>query len=450
MRDSRPGVWAFREMELELRGGVEGPLQLAADSPEVADSARAFLHGGVEAVRRAGAVDRWLASRLQQTIAPAGIRIELWDGTSPEFSGPHAGDLLIRDRGALIGLVVDPDLRFGEAYEAGRLAVRGDIGRVLESLSRLRAGSEPSLRERLALWCAPANGLLAARRNIHHHYDLGNDFYKLWLDPQLVYTCAYYPNPSVSLEAAQVAKLDLVCRKLHLQPGETVVDAGCGWGALAIHMARHYGVTVKAFNISREQLAFGRDRAEREGLTERVEFIDDDYRNVRGRFDAFVSIGMLEHVGRRNFESLARVLRRALKPDTGRGLLHFIGRDRPRPVNAWIRRRIFPGGYVPALSEVTRYILEPANLSVLDIDNLRLHYARTLRDWRDRFGQVEPTVRARFGDAFYRAWHLYLTGSEVAFTTGWLQLFQLVFAPSAGRTVHWTRAAVYDADSGAR
>src|SRR6185295_5076191 len=144
---------------------------------------------------------------------------------------------------------------------------------------------------------------------------LGNDFYQSWLDDQLVYTCAYFDSPNETLDDAQRAKLDLVCRKMRLQPGETVIEAGCGWGALALHMARSYGVRVKAFNVSHEQIAFARERAAREGLTSQVEFIDDDYRNVSGEYDAFVSVGMLEHVGVSNYESLSRVLTRAMRRD---------------------------------------------------------------------------------------------------------------------------------------
>jgi len=233
-----------------------------------------------------------------------------------------------------------------------------------------------------------------ARHNVHHHYDLGNPFYQLWLDRELVYTCAYFEDPEMSLEDAQVAKLDLVCRKLRLRPGETVVEAGCGWGALAIHMARNYGVSVKAFNVSREQLAYARARAAREGLSDRVEFIDDDYRNVSGEFDAFVSVGMLEHVGPQHYHSLADVLRRCLKRDNGRGLLHFIGRDVPRPLNAWVNRRIFPGAYPPTLAEVTRGILTPGGMSVIDVENLRLHYRETLAHWSKRFASAKEIGRA--------------------------------------------------------
>jgi cyclopropane-fatty-acyl-phospholipid synthase len=313
---------------------------------------------------------------------------------------------------------------------------------MLEALCRISA-TPHRWWDRLRARVAASNSVTRSRRNVHHHYDIGNDFYKLWLDEQLVYTCAYFETPDSGLEDAQRAKLDLVCRKLRLQPGERVLEAGCGWGALALHMARHYGVTVQAFNLSREQIAYARGRAAREGLADRVAFVEDDYRNASGDFDAFVSVGMLEHVGLRQFSSMAHVIRRTVRGARRRGLLHFIGRDVPRPLNAWVRRRIFPGAYPPTLSEVTERVLSPAGMSVLDVENLRLHYARTLAHWSRRFTAATDAVRAAYGDAFERAWQLYLSGSEAAFATGWLQLFQVTFAPMGEQPPHWTRAEVY-------
>jgi cyclopropane-fatty-acyl-phospholipid synthase len=212
-----------------------------------------------------------------------------------------------------------------------------------------------------------------------------------------------------------------------------------------MHMARRYGVRVKAFNISREQLAYAREWAAREGLRDRVEFIEDDYRNVTGRFDVFVSVGMLEHVGRRHFPTMAAMLRRTLRRGSGRGLLHFIGRDIQRPVNAWIRRRIFPGSYTPTLAEVTSHVLGPAGMSVVDVENLRLHYARTLAHWNDRFAAAAEQVRLRYGEPFRRAWELYLAGSQATFAAGWMQLFQVVFVPSESPPPSWTRRDSDDA-----
>jgi cyclopropane-fatty-acyl-phospholipid synthase len=392
---------------------------------------------------RAGSLDRWLAAQVQRRIAPVGVRLELWDGTSPyDAAACPIGDLVVRDRGTLVGLAIDPELYFGECYMAGRLDVRGPLEPTLEALSKV-ASPEPSWQEQLRAALAIPTTLTRARRNVHHHYDLGNDFYRAWLDADMVYTCAYYEPSDVSLDHAQRAKLDLVCRKLHLGPGDTVVEAGCGWGALALHMARHYGVQVKAFNVSQEQLAYARARARREGLSARVEFIDDDYRNIAGQFDAFVSVGMIEHVGVRQFRTLADVIRRSVRRHGGRGLLHFIGRDAPRPLNPWIRRRIFPGAYPPTLAEVATRILAPAGASIVDVDNLRGHYARTLADWRHRFTSARDQMRTQYGEPFTRAWELYLAGSQAAFATGWMQLFQVVFAPFESTPPHWTRSSVY-------
>ncbi|MBI2188412.1 MAG: class I SAM-dependent methyltransferase [Acidobacteria bacterium] len=391
----------------------------------------------------AGWLTRRLASLLQAQLHPAAVRLELWDGSSPYAAAePSIGTLVVDSARTLRAILINPHLQFGECYMHGTLEVRGDLEAVLEAISRL--STAPTWRERLSSTLAPGNSIQRARRNVHHHYDLGNDFYSWWLDEQLVYTCAYFERPDVSLEQAQVAKMDLVCRKLRLQPGDTVVEAGCGWGALALHMAREYGVNVRAFNLSHEQIAYARARAAREGLAGQVEFIEDDYRSVRGEYDVFVSVGMLEHVGLHHYPSLAAVVRRVLRRSHGRGLLHFIGRDIPRPLNAWIRRRIFPGGYPPTLSEVATRVLSPARMSILDVENLRLHYARTLSHWSRRFAQAAAEqVRARYGEQFQRAWELYLAGSEAAFAAGSLQLFQVVFAPAEAAPPYWTRADLY-------
>ena len=271
----------------------------------------------------------------------------------------------------------------------------------------------------------------------------GDDDLRYWLDNALVYTCAYFPSPSLSLEQAQDAKMDYVCRKLWLQPGDKVIEAGSGWGALAIHMAMRYGVSVRAFNISRAQIEFARSRAAELGLQHRVEFVEDDYRNVTGQCDAFVSVGMLEHVGLPHYHEFGEVIDRLLNPTSGRGLLHFIGRNRALPLNAWIRKRIFPGAYVPTLGEVADQVLEPWNLSILDVENLRLHYAKTIRHWRMRFDSAAERVTKMCDEEFTRAWRFYLAGSEAAFATGWMQLFQVTFARSRTNQIPSTRSALY-------
>jgi cyclopropane-fatty-acyl-phospholipid synthase len=381
-------------------------------------------------------LDRWVARRIRKVAASAPLTIRLWDGYElPPAGGSAVATIDVRNRAALLSWAWDPQLNFGEAYMFGAIEVHGDLVRMLEEAYRAMDGRQ------MRPWRAwhRTNTRQASKSNVHHHYDLGNDFYALWLDRELVYTCAYFPTPASTLEDAQIAKMDLVCRKLRLRPGERVAEAGCGWGALALHMARRYGVTVRAFNLSSEQIAYARERARREDLSARVEFVQDDYRTVSGEYDAFVSVGMLEHVGLREYEGLGQLIRRSLAKH-GRGLLHFIGRNRPAPLNAWIAKRIFPGGYPPTLREVFERVFEPHALSVLDVENLRLHYSKTLEHWRQRFDQSAEQVRRMFDDPFVRAWRLYLAGSEAAFTTGALQLFQVVFAPGGSNAIPWTRS----------
>jgi cyclopropane-fatty-acyl-phospholipid synthase len=338
----------------------------------------------------------------------------------------------------LLNLVANPALQFGQMYSARRIDVDGDLAELLEVIYRALPRGEYGGRSPLrAFFDAQRNSPAQARRHIHHHYDFGNDFYRLWLDRRMVYTCAYFPTPDVALEDAQLAKMDRICRKLRLQAGEKVIEAGCGWGALALHMAQHYGVTVRAYNISAEQMAFARERARAEGLADRVEFIEDDYRNARGRFDAFVSVGMLEHLGTEHYRELGGVID-CLLTDEGRGLIHSIGRDYPRPLDAWTERHIFPAACPPSLSQMMN-IFEPCGLSVLDVENLRLHYAKTLEHWLQRFEGATATVEEMFDASVVRTWRLYLAGSLAAFRSGNMQLFQVLFTRSRNNRIPWTR-----------
>jgi len=388
---------------------------------------------------------RSLLARWLRSLGNPPLTFVLWNGH--EVGAPQPARrwrLHIHDQPALLKLLADPQFQFGELFSAGRIELEGELVPFLEmayrAYGRARvAGGLASLQKRLHP--PRRNTFATARDNIHHHYDIGNHFYRLWLDERMLYTCAYFEAPEASLEQAQLAKMDHVARKLRLKPGERVVEAGCGWGALALHMAQHYGVSVKAYNISREQVAYARQAARRVGLEERVEFIEGDFREIRGEFDAFVSVGMLEHVGLKNFEHLGQILDASLTPD-GVGLIHSIGRNRPAPMNPWIERRIFPGAYPPSLGEMMP-IFEGAGFSVLDVENLRLHYARTLEHWLARFEARAGEVRSLFDDTFVRTWRLYLAGSVAAFTTGELQLFQVVFARSGNNAVPWTRDFLY-------
>jgi cyclopropane-fatty-acyl-phospholipid synthase len=402
----------------------------------------------VAAVGEGSAADRWLLSQLYAMLgSPAAAQFAV-RGSACVGAAHHeaVARVTFDTRATLLSVLVDPALRFGDHYSNGRVAIDGDLVSLLEAVYRAGIQVAPHtslLRRAIAALHRPRiNSLAGSRDNIHHHYDIGNEFYSLWLGSTMAYTCAYYPTPAATLDQAQVAKMDHVCRKLRLRPGDSVVEAGCGWGTLAMHMAHNYGVRVRAFNISREQIAYARARAAREGLSGSIEYVEDDYRNIRGQYDAFVSVGMLEHVGVSNYPALGRVARRCLGGH-GRGLIHSIGRNHPAPMQPWIERRIFPGAYPPSLGEMSR-IFEPSNFSILDVENLRLHYAQTLRHWLALFESASESVRSMFDEKFVRMWRLYLAGSIAGFTTGTLQLFQVVFAPGESNDVPWTRAYLYE------
>jgi cyclopropane-fatty-acyl-phospholipid synthase len=399
-------------------------------------------------------IEQLLLKRLLAALGHPPLVVTLWNGE--EVYRPTVqpvASVAIHDRRTLWKLLASPELAFGDGYVDGTIALEGDLVELNAAVTRARLSTGSrllSLERALNRWVVRPrrNTLRGSRKNIHHHYDIGNDFYRLWLDEDMVYTCAYFPSYAATLEQAQIAKMEHVCRKLQLSSGQTVVEAGCGWGGLARYMAKRYGVTVKAFNISHEQIAYAREQAKAEGLSERVEFIEDDYRSIKGKYDVAVSVGMLEHVGTDHYSELGKIIHRCLKLQ-GLGLIHTIGRDRANPNSPWIERRIFPGSYPPSLREMMA-IFEPNRFSVLDVENLRLHYAKTLQHWLDRFEQAVDKLAGRYDERFVRAWRLYLAGSIAAFLTGSLQLFQVLFTHSGNNRIPWTRAHIYTRGEHAR
>jgi len=392
---------------------------------------------------RSRAYERYLLRRVLDAMDSPRFAFALWDGfkISPQGTAPVA-TVNIHSRSALNQLLRQGDVGFGDAFSNGGISVDGDlVAMLVAAFSAPEPTGIAAGVKRLQQRKPRANTKDGSRENIHHHYDIGNDFYRLWLDKEMQYTCAYFPDDELTIEAAQQAKMDHVCRKLQLRPGDRVAEAGCGWGGLARHMALNYGATVSSWNVSAEQIRYATERAKAEGYDDRVTYVLDDYRNITGEYDAFVSVGMLEHVGLDNYAELGSVVDRCLTQN-GRALVHTIGRNRPRLMNAWIEKRIFPGAYPPTLKEMME-IFEPNRFSVLDVENLRLHYAKTLAHWLARYDASHEQVQTEFGEDFARAWRLYLVGSQAVFLAGGLQLFQVVFTRERNNELAATRRHLY-------
>jgi len=374
---------------------------------------------------------------------PGGQIVSLGDGSGTPVA------VAITSRRWLARLAANPSMAVGEAYMDGGLVLeRGGVADFVDLLGR-NARHRPLKRAgALARWWLDkrlqANARLASRRNVAHHYDLSVDLYRRFLDPDLQYSCAYFPHPGASLEEAQAAKKRHLAAKLLLQPGQRVLDIGCGWGGLGLSLAKAAEVQVHGVTLSTEQLATANARAEAAHLADRARFTLTDYRDVAGPYDRIVSVGMFEHVGRPNFQAYFDQVARLLADD-GVAVIHSIGRaDGPAFTQPWIAKYIFPGGYIPALSEVLPCV-ERAGLIVTDIEILRLHYAETLAAWRTRFEAHRAEIAALYDERFCRMWEFYLCISELAFRYRGHFVFQLQLAKRID-TVPLTRDYLAEAE----
>ena len=394
-------------------------------------------------------IERHLLKLLYNSIGRPRIVMKLWDGTCIGEATENTPGIVIHNRSSLWKLIFNPELQFGEGYSEATIDIEGDLVALLEAIYAARKGSASQQRlietllhqnKKLSAYKFNINPL-KARENAQHHYDLSNDFYRLWLDEEMVYTCAYFPSGTATLEQAQFAKMEHICKKLELKPGDQVIEAGCGWGGLSRHMAKHYGVTVKAYNVSHAQILEANARCKQAGLDDRITYIEDDYRNISDEADVFVSVGMLEHVGPRHYRELGALIDRVLRED-GRGLIHTIGQNQSQPVNPWLHKYIFPDGHPPTLREMMD-IFEPFDFTLNDIENIGFHYALTLEQWLQSFEQHTDEVREMFDEFFVRMWRLYLSGSIANFTTGNLQLYQALFTRAGNRRLQMTREHLY-------
>ena len=395
-----------------------------------------------------------LGKFLQNVVEKGSVRVIHADGSTERFGTPTAGypDVAIRlaDKGVIRQIMLDPRLGAAETFMDGRLIVEeGDIMQLVELLRANRPFErggelrEPGIFTKLRDYAAASidrfNFRGRAKRNVAHHYDIGNDLYELFLDEDMQYSCAYWDfdrhGPEMTLEQAQADKKAHIAAKLDLKPGQRVLDIGCGWGGMALYLHRKAGVEVLGITLSEEQLKKARERAEQAGVSDKVKFELIDYRDLAkreaGAFDRIVSVGMFEHVGTPLYRTFFRCCAN-LMTDDGVMLLHTIGRmGGPGTTDAFTRKYIFPGGYIPALSE-TVVASEHYRLIATDIEMLRLHYAFTLREWYKRTVRNRDKIVALYDERFYRMWIFYLAGATAAFENGGMCNYQIQFSRSRG------------------
>ncbi len=327
-------------------------------------------------------------------------------------------------------LMANPYLHFGEAIMSGEVTVeQGSMWDLMDLLGRNLENLPPptpwlKVWNRVTQAVTSHYDIAASKRNVAHHYDLSDALYRTFLDDDLQYSCAYFRHPAMTLEEAQLAKKRHLIAKLDLEASQTVLDIGCGWGGLALEIAKTEDVQVIGITLSKEQLEVARERARAAGLDGRVRFELIDYRELEGSFDRIISVGMFEHVGRTNFETYFTQIK-SLLSDEGVAIVHSIGRHRPNSAsNAWMRKYIFPGGYIPCLAEATD-ATDKADLWVTDVEILRLHYAETLKAWRERFLDNRGEMVALYDERFCRMWEFYLVCCEMSFRHGDLMVFQM-------------------------
>ncbi|MBI3255799.1 MAG: class I SAM-dependent methyltransferase [Candidatus Andersenbacteria bacterium] len=353
--------------------------------------------------------------------------------------GEVKATVTIKNPSVMKGILTNPSLAIGEAYMEGDLQIEGDLLSLLEGFySTGQALSNASILKKLKSISKMIPKKVprdAAIQNARHHYDIGNDFYKLWLDSSMAYTCAYYANENDDLHTAQIQKFDLVCRKARLEPGQTIVDLGCGWGGLIFHAVEKFGVTATGVVAAKEQAAYIEAEAKRRGLQDEVKVQCTDWRDAIGSYDRVVSVGMLEHVGFKQYPEFYSLVNKLLKED-GIAFVHSIGRMKPHPVSAdpWISKYIFPGHYVPALEHVVHYPAA-AGLHIVDVENLWQHYTKTLTHWVENYEKHRAEIIKMYDAKFDRMWWLYLMGSIAAFKWGGLELYQTVMTKN--KQVKW-------------
>jgi len=380
-----------------------------------------------------------------------GILHVTWPDMTQTVYGDGSGDqieLAITDPALIRGLITNPDMAMGDGYMSGRITFGNDNldGFLQLALKNRSLGGGIIFRSSRILRQVTRSFILRnpvgkAQSNVAHHYDLSAKLYDLFLDTDRQYSCAYFTEPDLSLEDAQLAKKRHIARKLCLKPGMRVLDIGCGWGGMALTLAQEFGVHVTGVTLSEEQHAYAVKRVQDAGLSDKIDIRLQDYRKVPETFDRVVSVGMFEHVGPRNYGEFFTQLDRLLAPE-GVALIHTIAFNvRPQLTSPWITKYIFPGGHIPALSEIAPHF-EATTLDLSDLEVWRMHYAETLKHWHDRFDERKSEAEDLYDETFVRMWRYYLKASEHTFRSGQQVVFQMQFTRNS-ETVPLTRDYMY-------
>lgn len=370
-------------------------------------------------------------------------KVEFWDGDVEQYGdGEEKFRIILREPIPKLEIIQDSYLAFGEAFMDGTIEIEGNVRDVIESLYNNNNSFLHQNDAYLRLNKFMSNGIKKSKENAQYHYDIGNDFYRIWLDETMTYSCAYFKSPQDTLLQAQKNKIEHILRKLNLQEGQSLLDIGCGWGELILAAAQNYRVKAVGITLSEEQYDKVWGRVEEENLNHLVDVQLLDYRELKDQtFDRVVSIGMLEHVGKEHLGEYFAAVERLLE-EKGISLLHTItGRDE-RGTNSWINKYIFPGGYIPTVSELIKY-METYGFYLYDAESLRNHYTRTLEYWAQNFEQALPLIRESKDETFIRMWRLYLNSAAASFHSGNIDLHQFLFSKGPNNLLPWTRDYIY-------
>lgn len=390
-------------------------------------------------------IDKAFYRKLMKNIFADPYQLKFWDGEVVNFGEGQALFNIDFNEPLLKSEVIsNPSLAFGEGYMQKKIDIKGNIQKVIESLYNNQESFLNYKKSYVRLAKFLSNTLSNSKENVQYHYDIGNDFYRLWLDETMTYSCAYFKSPDDSLTQAQKNKVDHILCKLNLQPGKTLLDIGCGWGELIITAAKKYQVKALGITLSSEQYLKVLEKVQQEGLENLVEVELIDYREIKGRtFDRIVSVGMLEHVGKEHLKEYFSVVK-ALLNDGGASLLHSITAYKEAATNGWIDKYIFPGGYIPSVQELVAHMASN-KFYLTDMESLRVHYARTLEHWAKNFEEALPLIRKMKDEIFIRMWRLYLNGCAASFNCGNIDLHQFLFTKGVNNTWPMCRGYMYGA-----